>query len=118
MTNQEVKDFFISKGAISDFKIVDSPMFVHYEMVGDSNVGYTLTSKNAMVDTIALDNNFSLDQFVESNLIHGAIKCYIYNDTDQVFDDNMTRIRYKGVVDEKVKARWYKIKKIKERMMA
>ena len=49
MTNQEVKDFFISKGAISDFKIVDSPMFVHYEMVGDSNVGYTLTSKNAMV---------------------------------------------------------------------
>jgi hypothetical protein len=120
MTNQEVIDFFRSKGATSDFKIVDSPMFVHWEIVGDSNVGYIVTNKNMMVDAIAFNNDFSLDQFVKSNLTNDVIKCYIYNDqySGQIFDDSMTRIRYKGVVDEKVKARWYKIKKIKERMQA
>jgi len=128
MTNQEVKDFFISKGATNDFKIVNYPMFVAMNIVDDENGGKKVVQRNLMVDDVPLNGNFSLDQFIETNLTNDAIKCYIYNDwfggtslngtqfNPMVFDDNMTSIRYKGIIEDKLVTRSRKLKIIIDKM--
>ena len=103
-------------------------MFTAMDIVNDEFGNKQIVSRNLIVDDITFNSSFSLDQFIETNLTNDAIKCYIYNDwfggtslngtqiNPMVFDDNMTQIRYKGVIEDKIKTRWRKLKILMEKM--
>lgn len=128
MTNQEVIEFFKNKGATNDFKIVNSPMFVAIDIVDDEFGNKKVVNRSMSVENVPLTTNFSLDQFIETNLTNDTIKCYIYNDcfggislngtqfNPMVFDDNMTFIKYKGVMEDKLVTRRRKLKILMEKM--
>ena len=53
MTNKEVKDFFVSRGASPDFKIVNTPRFELTELILDGD-NFKCLTKSISVETTVL----------------------------------------------------------------
>ena len=116
MTNAEVEKFFKDNGAYYDFKIQNSPRFVHYDIVPDEKTnGFKLVSSTHSVDTIPIND---MQLFILKDL-NNMKKWYIYNDMETDFNMNMKIIRVKSVEYSdytKLRIRSEKIDKIIERM--
>lgn len=116
MTNDEVKQFFKDNGAYYEFKIQNSPMFVHYDIVPDEKTGgFKSVSSTHSVDTISI---IDIHSFIFTNM-NNMKKWYIYNDMQTNFNLDMKYIRAKGVEDHdyiKLRIRSEKIDKIIERI--
>jgi hypothetical protein len=115
MTNDEIKQFFIDNGAFGDFKIINTPIFLHYDIVFNNNNRADIVSSNHSVNMLSVNN---IQNFIFEHINIPSFRCYIYNDYETDFNINMKYIRVKNVdiTNNLIIERFYKLKKIKSRI--
>ena len=106
MTHQEIIDFFKQRGAIGEFKIVDSPLFTHMYIEKNAVLSQTLRIGDASIT--------SVDDFIQTRVNIPNKYMYIYAGQD--FSDNMKYMRYTAIPKDIMEVRRFKLNRLKEKM--
>ena len=108
MNHQKIFDFFKRHGCTKEFKIVDSPIFIYWDIDRDK---MQVINKQACVINESI---YNIDKFIIEHLSDKYSTVYIYSEQD--FTDDIKHIRYHQEIPDILLQRAYKINKIREKL--